>query len=270
MRKSLSEWRGVAAVGPPYPPELLTALRTDPRAGAQALHRSCLRKNARADHECARLAGLLRFENEAAANGFTRIAGVDEAGRGPLAGPIVAAAVVLAEPIPGLDDSKRLTERRRERLFEALSHGAHGIGIAVIGPESIDRRGIQQSNYAVLFEAATRLDPTPDFLLVDGFSIPGCSIPQQRLVKGDQRSASIAAASIIAKVTRDRIMLELDAQYPEYAFAENKGYGTRDHMAAIRRYGPCPAHRRSFAPLVELPETNDLFAPRREDSPPCV
>lgn len=201
----------------------------------------------------------LQFEREAWGNGFSHVAGVDEAGRGPLAGPIVAAAVVLAEPIAELDDSKRLTAEQRERLFVRLHEGEHQIGVAVIDAATIDRDGIQSANYAAMAQAAAAIDPTPDFLLVDGFAIRGCSVPQLRLVKGDQRSLSIAAASIVAKVTRDRLMDEFEARFPGYGFIRHKGYGTKEHLAALARLGPCPEHRRSFAPLAQSLETRDLF-----------
>ena len=203
---------------------------------------------------------LWQFEREMAALGFARIAGVDEAGRGPLAGPIVAGAVVLAHPVEGLNDSKLLTEAQRELLYAQLMDGAHAIGCAVISAEQIDTRGIQQANYGAMTGAVEQLAPLPDYLLVDGFRIPGCAVPHLRIVKGDRRSQSIAAASIIAKVTRDRLMVAYDAQYPGYGFAKHKGYGTGEHLDAIRRLGPCPIHRRSFAPLSTQLDTAPLFS----------
>ena len=223
------------------------------------MHASCLRVQARAQAERERGEAMWRFEREAAANGFMRVAGVDEAGRGPLAGPIVAAAVVLSDRVPGLDDSKRLTPAQREDLFAILHDGDHAIGLAIIAPDVIDRHGIQSANYAAMAQAASALDPEPDFLLVDGFAIRGCSFPQKKLVKGDRRSASIAAASIVAKVTRDRIMMEIDERHPGYGFGAHKGYGTREHLAAIGQLGPCPAHRKSFAPLAGAGTTGQLF-----------
>jgi len=199
------------------------------------------------------------FERDVWAAGRRRIAGIDEAGRGPLAGPITAAAVVLAEPVPGVNDSKLLSEKRREALFEELMAGPHAIGVEVIEAAIIDANGIQPANYAAMAQAMGQLDPPPDFLLVDGFAIRGCSVPQNPIVKGDRRSQSIAAASIIAKVTRDRIMRELDVQYPQYGFARHKGYGTRAHIEALRQHGPCDAHRKSFAPIRKSVETGRLF-----------
>lgn len=207
-----------------------------------------------------RLDALLCFEREAGANGFHRIAGVDEAGRGPLAGPIVAAAVVLVDLLPGLNDSKLLTASQREGLYAALREGGHAIGVAGVDAEVIDRIGIQCANYMAMARAVAALDPGADFLLVDGYAIRGCPLPQKRLIKGDRRSASIAAASIVAKVVRDRMMDDLDRQYPDYGFARHKGYATPEHLEALRRRGPCPVHRKSFAPLREAQESGILFA----------
>ncbi len=195
------------------------------------------------------------FEREASAAGARVVAGVDEAGRGPLAGPIVAAAVVLGARIDGVDDSKRLNERTRESLFEIIMSGAHAVGIAIISAERIDCVGIQPANYAAMTQALAALPLRPDFALVDGFNVPGCPVRHRRIVKGDQRSWSIGAASIVAKVTRDRLMLALDAEYPGYGFARHKGYGTAAHIEALGRLGPCPAHRRSFAPLAVAAKT---------------
>jgi len=202
---------------------------------------------------------LLEFERQMWNSGIQRIAGVDEAGRGPLAGPIVAAAVVLAGPVDGVNDSKKLTAAKRERLFGEISQGDHDVGIAVIEADEIDRNGIQATNYAAMAQAAEGISPLPEFLLVDGFAIKGCAIPQKRIIKGDQLSQSIAAASIMAKVTRDRIMVELDVRYPEYGFAKHKGYGTRAHIEAIEKFGPCQVHRKSFAPMSKMIETSELL-----------
>lgn len=201
--------------------------------------------------ERARLEVMLSFEQEAFKNGFRRVAGVDEAGRGPLAGPLVAGAVVLLHAVPGLDDSKRLTEARREALFEELLAGGHAVGVGVVEAEELDRIGVQRANYSAMARAVAALAPPPDFLLVDGFNLPGVAQPLLRIIKGDQRSLSISAASIIAKVTRDRRMAELDREYPGYGFGQHKGYGTAAHLAALARLGPCPEHRRSFAPLAD-------------------
>jgi ribonuclease HII len=157
----------------------------------------------------------------------------------------------LKEPIDGLDDSKKLTEDQREAFFEILHEEGHILGACVIDHSVIDRDGLQAANYAAMLGAVQALGVVPEFLLVDGFAIRGCSLPQKHIIKGDARSMSIAAASIIAKVTRDRLMVELDAQYPEYGFARHKGYATAEHGAALRKYGPSPIHRQSFAPVAE-------------------
>lgn len=204
-------------------------------------------------------AAMWQFEREMRALGFERVAGVDEAGRGPLAGPIVAAAVVLAHPVDGLNDSKLLTESQREALFAKLAAGGHSIGYAVIDAAEIDRRGIQSANYGAMMAAVQKLNPAPDYLLVDGFTIRGCPLPQLRIVKGDRRSQSVAAASIIAKVTRDRIMCELDRTYPGYGFARHKGYATEEHLATLQALGPCAIHRKTFAPLSDAKVTKELF-----------
>ena len=258
-RASLQTLRNVAAGGPPYADDFLASLQTDSRAGARALYERCRRRIERAALEEARIAEMMRFERQVQDQGFARVAGVDEAGRGPLAGPIVAGAVVLAGTLAGLDDSKRLTPARREKLYEALMDGDHGIGVAVVDSVDVDCLGIQSANYVAMAQAVARLSPPPDFVLVDGFVIRGCRLPQKAIVKGDRKSMSIAAASIIAKVTRDRIMERLDAAYPGYGFTAHKGYGTAEHLDALRRLGPCPVHRRSFAPVAGRPETALLF-----------
>jgi ribonuclease HII len=210
-------------------------------------------------NERARLEVMLAFEQQAFASGFRRVAGVDEAGRGPLAGPLMAGAVVLSHAVPGLDDSKRLTEARREALFAELLAGAHAVGVGVVEAGELDRMGVQRANYTAMARAVAALAPPPDFLLVDGFNLPGVSQPCLRIIKGDQRSLSISAASIIAKVTRDRRMAELDREYPGYGFGQHKGYGTAAHLAALARLGPCPEHRRSFAPLAEMDRSGGLL-----------
>lgn len=206
-----------------------------------------------------RLCAMLVLEDALWKEGFSRIAGVDEAGRGPLAGPIVAAAVVLKKPIARLNDSKRLSESERRVLSAYILSGEHAVGVAVVSPGEIDAHGIQQANYRVMREAILALRQPPDFVLVDGFSLSGISQPVMRVIKGDARSLNIAAASIVAKVTRDEMLLDLDKRYPEYGFANHKGYGTREHMDAIGRFGPCPEHRLSFAPFSGKPGMTELF-----------
>ena len=257
--RTLNELREAVSAGPPYAETLLRELQDDPRAGARALWERCVRAGSAAQAEQQRIEGMLSFERAVEALGFLWIAGVDEAGRGPLAGPIVAAAVRLAAPVAGLNDSKQLTAEQRESLFAALHGGGHDIGVAAVEAAEIDRIGIQAANYQVMAQAVGGMKQHPDYLLVDGFRIPGVAQPQQRIIKGDSRSLSIAAASIVAKVTRDRLMDRVDREYPVYGFGKHKGYATAEHLAAIARFGPCPEHRRSFAPIARSEETGSLF-----------
>jgi ribonuclease HII len=190
-----------------------------------------------------------RFESAAWRRGITRLAGVDEAGRGPLAGPVVAAAVVLppGERITGVDDSKRLLPEERERLFDAIRGRAIGVAVAVVDHVTIDRINILQATRLAMGQALAALDVEPELVLTDFVAVPGLRCPQRNLVEGDRRSASVAAASIIAKVTRDRIMEEADREYPVYGFRRHKGYATPEHRMALEQHGPCALHRRTFA-----------------------
>jgi len=207
-----------------------------------------------------RLMAMWTLESDARKQGYSRIAGVDEAGRGPLAGPIIAAAVVLIRPVSGLNDSKQLTSARREELFSRIIGDGHEVGIGKVDASEIDRLGIQQANYLAMRRAVENLSMPPDLLLVDGYALPGMPMAVRRIIRGDSLSLSIAAASIVAKVTRDRIMRALDALYPEYGFARHKGYGVPEHLKALERYGPCPEHRRSFALIrQEGASQQDLF-----------
>ena len=188
------------------------------------------------------------YEKLAYNQGFTAVCGVDEVGRGCLAGPVMAAAVVLPKDavIRGLNDSKKLSPTKREKLFCAVNDLAVSIGIGIVSERIIDEINILNATYRAMQEAISGLSPTADYALVDFVRIPNIEIAQTGIVKGDATSVSIAAASIIAKVTRDRLMTEYDAVYPQYGFAKNKGYGTKEHIAAINEYGLCPIHRRSF------------------------
>ena len=190
----------------------------------------------------------LEYERALHAGGIRFIAGVDEAGRGPLAGPVVAAAVILPEgvSIPGVDDSKKLTAAKREALYDVILAAALATGTGVIGHEEIDRINILQATYRAMHLALAGLSITPEHVLVDGNRFAGTGIPFTTIVDGDALSQSIAAASVIAKVTRDRILCAYDHQYPCYGFARHKGYGTAQHRAAIIAHGPCPIHRRTF------------------------
>ena len=192
---------------------------------------------------------LWNFEHAAMEEGFSLICGVDEAGRGPLAGPVCAAAVILPPDLEleGLNDSKKLSEKRREALYPLICEQALAYGIAFASEREIDELNILQATFLAMRRAVGQLGQKPDLALVDGNREPDFGdIPVRTIIKGDSRSANIAAASILAKVTRDRFMLEQDAAYPQYGFAIHKGYGTQKHYAALREFGPCPIHRRSF------------------------
>ena len=196
--------------------------------------------------ERVRLEGMREFENKY--SDLAYVAGIDEAGRGPLAGPVVAAAVILPKDIflPFLNDSKKVTEKRRDVLFDEIKQNAIAYGIGIVSNTLIDEINILQATYEAMREAIHALEKTPDVLLVDAVHIPDINIKQVGIVKGDAKSVNIAAASILAKVTRDRIMVEYDKIYPEYGFASNKGYGTATHISALKEVGPCAIHRKSF------------------------
>lgn len=197
--------------------------------------------------------GLYAFEREAWRSGCRLVAGVDEAGRGPLAGPVVAAAVVLdpGRRIPGLRDSKLLAPGRRSALERAIRRTALGVGVAVVEAAEIDAVNILEATRLAMVEALRRLPAVPDLVLIDALALPGLGCPQRAIVHGDRRSASIAAASIVAKVTRDALMAGYDRLYPGYGFGLHKGYGTRRHREALARLGPCPIHRRTFRGVVD-------------------
>ena len=188
------------------------------------------------------------FEKEVRAEGFKLVAGLDEAGRGPLAGPVVAAAVVLPPRVrlPGVYDSKRLSAKQREKSFSLLQKRASAIGVGIVEAEEIDRLNIHRASLRAMEKAVAALPCFPDFLLIDGLFTLDLSLPQKAIVKGDQKCLSVAAASIVAKVIRDRIMIAYHQAYPEYNFARHKGYGTKEHLQAIAKYGRCPLHRRTF------------------------
>jgi ribonuclease HII len=214
-----------------------------------------------------KLTDRFEFERILWQQNVARIAGVDEAGRGPLAGPVVAAAAILPSrwaetglpaELAGLNDSKQLTETQRERYFEFLTACAEiEFGIALVSAGVIDEINILQATHRAMNDALAKLNPLPPHALVDGRPVKTLRVPQTAIVKGDARSYSIAAASVLAKVTRDRLMLEYHAQFPAYGFDEHKGYGTAKHLAAIAQHGACPIHRRTFAPLK--PKEPKLF-----------
>ena len=188
------------------------------------------------------------FEFERRYSDYSYICGIDEVGRGPLAGPVVAGAVILPKDcdILYLNDSKQLSEKKREELYSVIMEKAVSVGLGFSSHELIDEINILQATYAAMREAVSKLDPAPDLLLNDAVKIPELTMAQVPIIKGDTLSASISAASIVAKVTRDRMMVKYDEIYPEYGFAKNKGYGSSEHIEALKKYGPTPIHRRSF------------------------
>lgn len=193
-------------------------------------------------------ADLWAMEAALHGQGLSLVCGVDEAGRGPLAGPVCAAAVILPMgcELPGLNDSKKLTEKQRERLFPLIQERAVAYGVAFASVEEIEEMNILSAALLAMNRAIEQLSPAPEMALIDGNTTRDIKIPAQSVVGGDEKCACIAAASVLAKVTRDRLMTELAAQYPQYGFEKHKGYGTRAHYAALDEYGPCPAHRMSF------------------------
>lgn len=199
------------------------------------------------------VADLFRYENGVWQSGHLKVAGVDEAGRGPLAGPVVAAAVILPRDFDptGIRDSKKLTAAQREKAYQRIIAGAEAVGVGIIGSEIIDEINILQATYKAMRAALKDMGAAFDFVLVDGnHTIPDLAVDQSAIVEGDSKSASIAAASIVAKVTRDCIMRELAKEYPHYGFDKHKGYGTSAHLKAIDKHGVCTIHRRSFSPVA--------------------
>jgi ribonuclease HII len=255
----------------PVPSGLLEALESDPRAGARALADAIRERRAENRSEGQRLRHLLRFEIELWESGHVHVAGVDEAGMAPLAGPVVAAAVVLPRnyKLKGLDDSKKVLDpERRVELAQAVKRDAVVWGVGRAEVEEVDQLNIYHAGLLAMRRAVEALSLVPDFVLVDARRIPQCPAPQRGIIRGDALSASIAAASMIAKTTRDAWMAEYDAQYPGYGFAIHKGYPTPQHEAALRALGACALHRRSFAPVRQAlgldPVQTSLF-----DAPPA-
>jgi uncharacterized protein (TIGR00252 family) len=229
-------------------PEAVLAYQEDTRKGVQNAIQSFLKKYEKYEKEQQRLDEMLIYERGYYEQGIQFIAGIDEVGRGPLAGPVVAAAVILPMgcKIEGVNDSKKLSAKKREELYDVIRETALAYSVGVVSQERIDEINILQATYEAMQQAVEGLSIQPEQILIDAVTIPWVPIPQKGIVKGDAKSISIAAASILAKVTRDRMMEELDEKYPEYGFASNKGYGSAEHIAGIREHGLCPLHRRSF------------------------
>ncbi len=226
--------------------EWMQGYASDPRAGVQAILAAAQKQLDALAAEKERIDGLWKYERQYAQ--YTSICGIDEAGRGPLAGPVVAGAVIFPKDcdILYINDSKQLSPAKREELYDVIREKAITYGIGIVGPERIDEINILQATYEAMRQAVKQLNPTPALLLNDAVTIPGIDLPQVPIIKGDAKSVSIGAASILAKVTRDRIMVQYDAQYPAYGFAKHKGYGSKEHIAALQTYGPSPIHRRTF------------------------
>jgi ribonuclease HII len=254
-RMTVREVSEYVAGAPPEPGDALwRALLDDPRVGVRSqCERILRRRNARrlADEREER---MREHEAELWDAGVPLVAGVDEAGRGPLAGPVVAAAVVLPRvlDVRGIDDSKKLTPERRETLHEMIMREAVTVGVGSSSERVIDEINIANATFAAMRQAVSGLSPEPGHVLVDGHEIPELDLPQTGVVNGDALSTAIAAASIVAKVTRDRMLVELDGRYPGYGFARHKGYGTPEHLSALTRLGPCEIHRRSFRTVTDM------------------
>ena len=227
-------------------PSFIMAYESDERSGVIKLVEQAKKRLQKLEEERKRIWKLQEYERKYGQ--YTYICGIDEVGRGPLAGPVVAGAVILPKDcdILYINDSKKLTAAKREELYDEIMEKAVAAGIGMVSPQRIDEINILQATYEAMREAISKLDPAPDILLNDAVTIPEVTIPQVPIIKGDAKSISIGAASIIAKVTRDRLMVEYDQILPEYGFASNKGYGSAEHIAALKKYGPSPIHRRSF------------------------
>jgi ribonuclease HII len=233
--------------------EDIKQLSADSRAGARRLAEQYLAKRERDMRERKRLKAMLQYEQEARKNGFTYIAGVDEAGRGPLAGPVMAAAVILPEnyELVGLNDSKKLSPQKREDLYQSIVRDAVAWSVGIGEVVEIDHLNILEASKLAMNRALSALSLQPDFVLIDALTLDNLAVPQKGIVGGDGLSLSIAAASVIAKVTRDRLMCDMDRVFSGYGFAEHKGYPTTQHRSAIAELGPCPMHRKSFLLLRE-------------------
>ncbi|KKI92587.1 hypothetical protein WQ54_08200 [Bacillus sp. SA1-12] len=231
----------------------LEKCKTDSRKGVQQLVQKWWKSYEQEKALQEQFYGMLNYERKANSQGFHLIAGVDEVGRGPLAGPVVAAAVILKEEcyIPGLTDSKKLTAAMREKYFDKIKTNSKAIGIGIVHAEVIDEINIYEATKLAMIQAIKKLEIDPDFLLLDAIKLD-LPISQESIIKGDAKSVSIAASSVIAKVTRDRIMQDLAKRLPEYGFEQHMGYGTRYHLEALQRYGVTEYHRKSFAPVKEL------------------
>ena len=245
-------------------PALFLQYEQDMRAGVRAAVSQGQKRLAAYAKEVARSEALQKYEREYDA--YVHICGIDEVGRGPLAGPVVAGAVILPKncDILYINDSKKLSEKKREELYDVIMERAVAVGLGYSTPERIDEINILQATYEAMRQAIAELSVAPDLLLNDAVTIPGVAVRQVPIIKGDAKSISIGAASIVAKVTRDRLMVQYDRIYPEYGFAANKGYGSQAHIDALKAFGPCPIHRRSFithfcGPEAQAPQQDAAY-----------
>lgn len=236
----------LAALGDGELASFIRQYSSDERSGVIKLVDTARKRCDRYEKELQRTEALKKYEKEY--DKYSYICGIDEVGRGPLAGPVVAGAVILPKDcdILYINDSKKLSAAKREELYDIIMEKAVAVGIGMVGPDRIDEINILQATYEAMRQAIGKLDPQPTLLLNDAVTIPQVTIPQVPIIKGDAKSISIGAASIVAKVTRDRLMETYADIYPEYGFAGNKGYGSAEHIAALKQYGPTPIHRRSF------------------------
>ena len=234
--------------------EVLAELRQDERKGVQNLLKQYDRRLQKTQEAQLLFEKMREFEKALEAEGFQAIAGVDEVGRGPLAGPVVAAAVILPldTQLVGLNDSKQLSHSKRAELLIKIEEQALAIGIGVVSPEEIDRLNIYEATKVAMSQAIEQLALAPDYLLLDAMTLSNIKLPQQNIIKGDAKSISIAAASIVAKEARDQMMNEYDKQYPGYGFSNNAGYGTAQHLQGLDELGITPIHRRTFAPVKDM------------------
>ncbi|WP_218924816.1 ribonuclease HII [Bacillus sp. AFS015802] len=251
--KEMKEWIDTLSDSDP----ILEELKQDDRKGVQKLLLQRERERLKKAKEKEEFQTLTRYENELRLQGFTRIAGIDEVGRGPLAGPVVTAAVILPSDfyLAGLNDSKKLSEVKREEFYAYIEEHAIALGVGMVHAAEIDSINIYQATKKAMNEAVVHLEVQPDYLLIDAMNIQS-PYPSQSIIKGDAKSISIAAASIVAKVTRDRLMKEYAETYPGYAFEKNAGYGTKEHLMGLEKLGVTPLHRKSFSPVKELHESD--------------
>jgi ribonuclease HII len=247
MSESISSIREkLQAAGINELPAIFSQYEEDERAGVQKEIERARKRMEAYQKELERCENLKKYEREYEA--YAHICGIDEVGRGPLAGPVVAGAVILPKDcdILYINDSKKLSEKKREELYDVIMEKAVAVGLGYSTPERIDEINILQATYEAMRQAISKLSVKPDLLLNDAVTIPKVDIRQVPIIKGDAKSISIGAASIVAKVTRDRLMVQYDEVYPEYGFASNKGYGAQVHIDALKKYGPCPIHRKTF------------------------